>query len=185
MTINQVALDRARAFDMAPDGLEMPRWYATYTRSRHEKCVAQELERRAVENYLPLYETARQWKNGRHFVEMPLFPGYAFVRIALRDRLDVLRVPGIVDFVGFSGKPVHIEEEEISNLRRALSHGRRAEPHPLITQGRKVRVTAGPLAGLQGIVVRRKGQIEVVVSLELIQRSVLVEIDSAELEPQA
>lgn len=167
-----------------PHGPEMPRWYATYTRPRHEKCAAKELVRRAIENYLPLYGTDRKWKNGRHFVEMPLFPGYTFVRIALRDRLNVLRVPGILDFVGFGGKPAPLGDDEISHLKRALSKGRSAEPHPYIASGRKVRVTAGPLAGLRGFVVRRKGQTQVAVSLELIQRSVLVEIDSMELEPE-
>jgi transcription antitermination factor NusG len=158
-------------------------WYATYTRPRHEKRVAQQLAGKAVENYVPLYESARQWKNGRHIVQMPLFPGYVFVRIALRDQLDVLRVRGVVELVGSSGVPVPLEETEIISLRRALSQGGRAEPHPFITEGRKVRITAGPFAGLQGFVMRRKRSVQVVVSLELIQRSIRLEIDSTELEP--
>lgn len=157
-------------------------WYAAYTRSRHEKRVAQELDRRAIETYLPLYETVRQWKNGRHLVQMPLFPGYTFVRIASRDQLDVLRVPGVVDLVGFGGVPMPLQEEEIAILKRAVNNGRNVEPHPFITAGRKIHITAGPLAGLQGIVVRRSGQMQVVVSVELIQRSLLVKVDLTELE---
>lgn len=157
-------------------------WYAAYTRSRHEKQVAQELDGRAIETYLPLYETARQWKNGRHLVQMPLFPSYTFVRVASRDRLDVLRVPGVVDLVGFGGVPMPLQEEEIAILKRAVSNGKNVEPHPFVTEGRKIQITAGPLAGLQGIVVRRSGQMQVVVSVELIQRSLLVKVDLTELE---
>src|SRR6185437_3549656 len=163
--------------------IEPTSWYAVYTRARHEKRVAEELARRSIEVYLPLYETARQWKNGRHFVQMPLFPGYTFVRMALRNRIFALRAPGVVDFVGYGGKPAALEAEEITNLRRALGQGMKIEPHPFLSEGRKVRVTAGPLTGLVGIVVRRKGQVQLVVSVELIQRSVLVEIGAAELEP--
>jgi transcriptional antiterminator NusG len=90
-----------------------PRWYATCTRSRHEKTVTDQLRRRSVETFLPLYEAVRQWKNGRHRVELPLFPGYAFVRIALRDRLEVLKVPGVVRLVAFNGSPTPLSDEEV------------------------------------------------------------------------
>lgn len=163
--------------------IEATSWYAVYTRARHEKRIAEELARRSIEVYLPLYETARQWRNGRHVVQMPLFPGYAFVRMALRNRVSALRVPGVVDFVGYGGKPAALEGEEIINLRRALGEGRKVEPHPFLSEGKKVRITAGPLTGMVGVVLRRKGQVQFMVSVELIQRSVLVEIDSAELEP--
>lgn len=158
-------------------------WYAAYTRPRHEKRVAEELERKAVEIFLPVYETMRKWKNGRHRIQLPLFPGYAFVRISLNDRLNVLRVPGVVNLVGANGTPIALQESELTNLRQALSIGTLAKPHPFLTEGRRVRVTSGPFAGLEGLLKRRKGQAGVVVSLILIQRSVLVEVDSAELEP--
>lgn len=164
-------------------GSPSPHWYAVYTRPRHEKRVAEELGRKAVETYLPLYETVRKWKNGRHRVQLPLFPGYAFVRISLRDRLEVLRVSGVVSLVGSTGTPVALEESDLMSLRQVLSNGSRAEPHPFLTEGRRVHITSGPFTGLQGVLKRRKGQSCMVVSLELIQRSVLVEIDSMELEP--
>lgn len=167
---------------MTPHGPEVVSWYAIRTRHRHEKKAADELMRRAIDTYLPLYGTLRKWKNGRHLVHMPLFPGYAFVRIASRDRLDVLRVPGVVDLVGSNGRPIPVEEAEITSLRQALAQGKCAEPHPFITRGRRVCIMAGPLAGLQGIVVRRKGHVQVVVSIELIRRSVLVETDLMELD---
>jgi transcription termination/antitermination protein NusG len=160
-----------------------PRWYAAWTRSRHEKRVAEQLERKSVETFLPVYETVRQWKNGRHRVSLPLFPGYAFVRIALRDRLEVLKVPGVVRLVGFNGAPTPLSDEEVEDLREALVQGVRAEPHPFLTIGRRVRITAGPLAGYEGIFVRRMGDPRVVLSIDLIQRSILLQIDATSLEP--
>lgn len=158
-------------------------WYAAYTRPRHEKRVVEELDRRAIETFLPVYETVRKWKNGRHRVQLPLFPGYAFVRIPLHERLKVLRIPSVVSLVGANGRPIALRESEVASLRHALSKGTRAEPHPFLTEGRRVRITSGPFAGLQGVLKRRKGQAGIVVSLELIQRSVLVEVGAAELEP--
>jgi transcription antitermination factor NusG len=163
-------------------GLE-PRWYAAYTRSRHEKFVADLLKRKQVDTFLPIYETMRRWKNGEHRVQLPLFPGYAFVRIALRDRLEVLKVPGVVRLVGFDGMPTALKDEEVESLRRALSAGVKAVPHPYLTVGRRARITAGPLAGREGVLVRRQGAMRVVLSIELIQRSILVSAEAGALEP--
>lgn len=160
-----------------------PRWYAIYTRSRHEKFAADLLRRKQVETFLPLYETIRRWKNGDHRVALPLFPGYAFVHIALGDRLHVLKVPGVVRLVGFDGTPTPLEDAEVESLRQALSAGVKAEPHPYLTAGHRVRVTAGPLAGRQGVLVRRKGTSRVVLSVDLIQRSILVDVEASSLEP--
>ena len=159
------------------------RWYAAYTRSRHEKSVADLLRCREVKTFLPLYSTVRRWKNGDHRVEVPLFPGYTFVHIALRDRLNVLKVPGVVRLVGFDGTPVALDNEEVESLRRALSSGVKAAPHHYLTVGRRVRIVGGPLAGREGIFLRRKGVTRVVVSIDLIQRSVLFDLDSDILEP--
>ncbi|HET7215100.1 MAG TPA: UpxY family transcription antiterminator [Terriglobia bacterium] len=159
------------------------RWYAAYTRWRHEKAVAEQLQTKGIETFLPLYKTVRRWKNGNHRVQLPLFPGYAFARFALADRLPVLKVPGVVCLVGFNGMPAALEEGEVEGLRQALAAGAGAEPHPYLTEGRRVRITAGPLAGREGVLVRRQGAVRVVLSIDLIQRSVLVDIASEELEP--
>lgn len=180
---SRTAFEPMRHSDSTPGRSGAPLWYALYTHARHEKRVAEQLTNNAVENYLPLYRSIHQWKNGRHLVHVPLFPGYVFVHISLRDCLNVLRVRGVVDLVGFNGKPVSLADDEITNLIRVLGSGRPAQPHPFISGGRNVRITAGPLIGLRGIVVRTKGRVNVVVSLDLIQRSVQVEIDSMELEP--
>lgn len=167
---------------MPGDGFE-PRWYAVSTRSRHEKSVEDLLQRKRIETFLPLYETVRRWKNGDHRVQLPLFPGYAFVHIALRDRLQVLKVPGVARLVGFSGSPTPLADDEVESLRQALAAGMKAAPHPYLTVGRQVRITAGPLTGCEGILVRRKGTVRVVLSIDLIQRSVLVDLDANALEP--
>jgi len=159
-----------------------PRWYAAYTRANHERRVADQLIERGVENFLPQYESVRKWKDRRVRLQMPLFPGYVFVHLALQSRLQVLQVPGVAYLVGFGGKPVAVPEEEFAKIRGFLKPGLRAEPHPYLTAGRRVRVRSGPLAGTQGIVLRRKGNFRLVISIELIQRAVAVNIDAADLE---
>jgi transcription antitermination factor NusG len=164
------------------DGGARPRWYAVTTRSRHEKSVGDLLRRKQIEAFLPLYETVRSWKNGDHRVQLPLFPGYTFVHMALRDRLQVLKVPGVVRLVGFNGSPVPLGDEEVESLRQALIAGVKAEPHPYLTVGRRVRIIAGALRGREGILLRKKGDVRVVLSVDLIQRSVQVNIDANWLE---
>jgi transcription antitermination factor NusG len=160
-----------------------PRWYAAYTSANHEKRVAEQLSLRSVEHFLPAYASVRRWKDRRVTLQMPLFPGYVFVRMALRDRLQVLQVPGVAKLVGFNGTPVALPQGEIEALRASLADGLRAEPHPYLKVGHRVRVKTGPLQGLQGILVRKKNVSRFVISLDAIMRSVAAEIDVAELEP--
>jgi transcription antitermination factor NusG len=159
------------------------RWYAAYTSANHEKRVSEQLSRRDIEYFLPLYSSARQWKDRRVTLELPLFPGYVFVRTMLRDRLRVLQISGVSRLVGFDGTPTALPEGEIEALRASLSAAVHAKPHPFLTIGRRVRVKAGPLAGLEGIVIRRKNRVRLVISLGLIQRAAAVEVDEADLEP--
>jgi transcriptional antiterminator NusG len=159
------------------------RWYAAYTTANHEKRVAEQLGVRGVSHFLPLYVSLRQWKDRRVTLQLPLFPGYVFVKMALRDRLQVQQIPGVASLVGFNGMPAALPEEEIQTLRTSLENGVRAEPHHFLTAGRHVRVINGPMAGLHGILKRRKGQARLVVSIELIQRAMSVEIDETDIEP--
>lgn len=160
-------------------------WYALYTCPRHEKCVAQQIEQRSIACFLPLYRSTRRWKDRRKVLELALFPGYVFVRLAPENRLRVLQLPGAVRLVSFNGQPAALPESEIEQLRDRLARGGRFEPHPYLHVGRRVRVTAGPMQGLEGIVVRRKDRCRVVFSLDLIMRSVAVEIDECDVEPVA
>lgn len=159
------------------------RWYAAQTCAHHEKRVQEQLRQRSVEAYLPLYSSMRRWKDRRVHLELPLFPGYVFVRLALRDRLQVLQTPSVVRLVGFGGQPTALPDEEIDSLRQGLARDLCIEPHPYLKVGQRMRVRTGPLQGLEGILVRKKKNSRFVISLDLIMRSVAVEIDMAELEP--
>lgn len=159
-----------------------PLWYAAYTSANHEKRVAEQLVQRSVEYFLPLYQSVRRWKDRKVCLQQPLFPGYVFVRIALYNRLQVLQVPGVAKLIGFNGMPTALAQEEIDVLRTSLLNGAHAQPHPYLPIGRHVRVTKGPMAGLQGVLKRKKGKVRLVVSMELIQRAMFVEIDVADVE---
>jgi transcription antitermination factor NusG len=160
-------------------------WYAVYSCANHEKRVAAELQSRSVEYFLPLYRSVRRWKDRRVTLDLPLFPGYIFVHLALRDRLGVLQIPSVVRLVGFNGLPAALPDEEMEILRSGLTERLRAEPHPFLTMGRRVRITVGPFAGLEGILKRKRSNLRVVVSLNLIQRSVAVDVDAADVMPIA
>lgn len=160
-----------------------PHWYAVYTRANHEKRVANQLAQRLVEHFLPFYDSVRRWKDRKVRLQMPLFPGYVFVRIPLFDQMRILQIHGVVRLVGFDGHPVALPEEEIRTMQNGLKLGVCAKPYRYITAGRRVRVVGGPLAGLQGILLRKKNLARVVVSLDMIKRSVAVEVSLDELQP--
>lgn len=183
MAISPILGLNARGNAVLPAEYLEQRWYAAYTSANHEKRVAEQLVQRSVEHFLPLYASVRKWKDRRVRLDLPLFPGYVFVQMALRDRLQVLQIPGVANLVGFGGTPTALPDGEIEALRTSLGNGVRAEPHPFLTVGRRVRVTAGPLAGLQGILVRRKSKARFVLSVDLIMRSIAVEIDETDLVP--
>ncbi|HUK49047.1 MAG TPA: UpxY family transcription antiterminator [Terriglobales bacterium] len=158
-------------------------WYAAYTYSRHEKRVAQQLQERGVDHFLPVYRSVRRWKDRKKELELVLFPGYVFVHLELVKRLQVLQLPGVVRFVCFNGQPAALPTEDIEALRNGLSHNVCAEHHPFLNIGRRVKVVYGPLTGAQGILVRRRNNSRLVISIEAIMRSVAVEIDEADVVP--
>lgn len=166
-------------------GRERPEgnWYALYTCPRHEKRVAEQIEQRHIACFLPLYRSVRRWKDRSKELELALFPGYVFVRIELQDKIQVLKVPGAVRLVTFNGQPAALPEQEIECLRNRQSNSSNIEPHPYLRVGRRVRVRSGPMQGLEGIIRRNKDKCRVVFSLDLIMRSVAIEVDEADLEP--
>ncbi len=158
-------------------------WYAVSVRPRHEKLVTRHLEHQGVNYFLPVYRSVRHWKDRRKELEMALFPGYVFVNLNLRDRGGVLRTPGVVQFVTFQGQPAVVPDTEIRALESGLHAGLRLQPHPYLRQGARVRVKRGPLTGVEGIMVRRKERFRLVLSIDLIMRSVMFEVDEADVEP--
>jgi transcription antitermination factor NusG len=180
MTLREVV---APMLSTVESGVPAPsRWYAAYTCARHEKQVRKQLEERDISCFLPVYRSVRRWKDRQKELELALFPGYVFVHIGPEDRLRVLQTPSVVRFVCFSGRPAALEDDEIESLRFGVANGARAEPHPYLTVGRKVRVKHGPLGGTEGILTRKKDKFRVVLSIDLIMRSVAVEVDVADLE---
>jgi transcription antitermination factor NusG len=157
------------------------RWYAAYTLPRHEKLVAHQLAQKSVESYLPLYEAIHRWKDRRARIQMPLFPGYVFVQIPIYERLKVLEIASVLRIVSFNGQAAPLPEGEIEALKTALLHTK-AEPYPYLAVGKCVRVNAGPLQGLEGVIVRRKGTWRIVVTLDSIMQSVALEIDNSDVE---
>ncbi len=172
----------ARGAVALPASFLNPHWYAAHTCANHENRVSEQLAAREVEYFLPVYRSVRRWRDRRVELELPLFPGYVFVRLALRDRLRVLQIPSVARLVGFGGSPAALPDEEMEILRAGLDSRLAAEPHPYLKEGRKVRVRSGPLAGMGGILLRRRGKARFVVSMELIVKSMAVEMDEADLE---
>lgn len=167
----------------APSVLSDPsRWYAVYTYPRHEKAVTGQLESKAVETFLPTYVTESRWRDRRVKIQTPVFPGYVFTRIAWSERSKVLAVAGVVRMLSFNGTAAPIDDSEIEAVRLCLRSRAMLEPLPFIEVGERVRVRSGMLAGLEGLVTRRKNDRRLVVPITLINQSVAVEIDVSLLE---
>ena len=160
------------------------RWYAVYSRSRHEKTVCEELQRRGIETFLPLREILSQWKDRKRRIQVPLFGGYVFVHVPMRQRrLDILKVPGIVRIVGLNNTPEPVPDEEIESVQLFLKTTIRHDPYPYLSVGRRVEIKRGALQGLQGVLIKKKNKFKFVLSVHLIQQSVALEIDASDIEP--
>ena len=155
-------------------------WFALYTTSRHEKHVAKLLDERQIENFLPLYQADRQWeKRSKVTLDLPLFPNYLFVRAG--QKASLLSVPGVVSIVGSGREPWPLPDHEIEAFRSAVDVCK-LEPHSLFAVGERVRIINGALAGMQGVLVRKKSNLRVVLTVEAIRSSVSAEVDEADLE---
>jgi transcription antitermination factor NusG len=165
--------------------LEAPAWFAVQTRPRHEKKVSAELQEKGVSAFLPLVPSKRQWSDRSCVVEMPLFPQYVFVRIAqtLQTRVSVLRTNGVTNFVGTRGMGVPIPDEQIERVQTVVARGIPATPHSFLNVGKRIRIRGGALDGLQGILTAVNGNQTLVVSVELIQRSIAIRIAGFSVEP--
>ncbi len=159
------------------------KWYAVYTKSRHEKVVAEELWQKQIECFLPLQQRYSKWKDRTKLVQFPLFPGYLFVHAPIREkRLDILKVPSVVRIVGFNSIPEPIPDEQIQAVKNLVFNEMEYDPYPYLASGDRVRIVRGPLRGLEGILVEKKNRYTFVLSIDLIQQSVACEIDAADVE---
>ena len=168
-----------------PGRLTTPYWYALYTRSRFEKRLLSELSDRSIEVFLPMREVLSRWKDRRKRVWFPLFPGYIFVHYidTPENRHRVLNVPGAVRFVGSHGYAETVPDSQIEAVRRFLESELALDPYPYMQVGRRVEVTAGPLKGIQGVLIKKKGRFRFVIQVDLIRQAVSVEIDASDVRP--
>ncbi len=162
--------------------LYSPKWFAVYTTPRHEKRIATHCQQRQIESFLPLYQEVRQWKNRcKVKLDLPLFPSYLFVHIAREERFRVLNVPGVLNILGSGSDLFPVEDEYISLLRQGLD-AHKIEPHPLVEIGDRVRITSGAMAGMEGILIRKKNELRVVIKVAMLERSIAVEVTSTDIE---
>lgn len=157
---------------------ENKRWFALNVAPRHEKKVSCQLEQKGYETFLPLHRQCHQYGRRTREFQVPLFPGYLFCRAATNDRLPVLTTPGVFQFLGAGKTPTPITDDEIGAIQIAARVGLHMEPHGYWEKGQRVRISRGPLTGLEGMVVDSNKPLRLVLSITLIQRSVLVEIDA-------
>ena len=170
-----------------PNGLHIirPEWYALYTRSRFEKKMLSELSDRGIEVFLPMREILSRWKDRKKKIWIPLFPGYIFVNQVdtPENRFRVLNIPGAVRFVTLEGRAAPVPEEQIAYVRRFLESSIAIDPYPYMQVGTRVEVIAGPLKGIQGILVEKRGRFRFVIQVDLIRQAVSVEIDASDVRP--
>ncbi|HTV58555.1 MAG TPA: UpxY family transcription antiterminator [Verrucomicrobiae bacterium] len=160
-------------------------WYAAWTRSRHEKKVTSQFRERGWESFLPLVPEIHWWSDRRKIVDMPLFPGYTFLRSPASSpiREQAVRLPGVVSLVGWNGVPVPIPDREIENVQSLLARRVRLRPYQFLPAGRRVRIRGGALEGIEGVFVSSGTERNLVVSVELIQRSVAMRLEGYDVVP--
>jgi transcriptional antiterminator NusG len=156
-------------------------WYGIRTRSNHERVAATVLTGKGYEPYLPVYRLRRRRADAVVESEHPLFPGYVFCRFDVKTRLPILTTTGVISVLGFGKEPVAIPDEEIEAVKAVLRSGLPAEPCAYLREGQRVRVTHGSLDGMEGILVKKKNQLRMVISVSMLQRSISVEIDGDRL----
>jgi transcription antitermination factor NusG len=159
-----------------------PNWHAIFTRHQHEKAVASALSGKGHEIYLPLYLSVRKWQDRAKQLWLPLFPGYVFVREGMDRQFQIVTTPGVIHVVGWGGRPAVVPQSQLNAVRQIVESCLPVEAHPYLECGERVRVKAGPLAGLEGILTRKKGTARLVVSMEMLGRSAAVEVDIFNVE---
>jgi len=169
--------------DMYIDSREQPHWYAIQTRSRHEKMVRDQLAAKSITHLLPLWRKRSIWKDRVKYIEVPLFSGYLFGHFALQDKVAVLESFGVARIVGVNGTAVPVPEEQITAVRTMVEHCLPYDPHPYLVEGMRVRIKRGMLTGAEGTLIAKRGGHRLVISMDLIQQAVAVDVDSADVEP--
>lgn len=160
-------------------------WYAVYVKSRHDFMVLERLKKRGMEVFLPAVERLSKWKDRKKVISFPLFPGYLFVHIKKNpeEKLSVLKTPGVVMFLGTTpGEPEPIPDDQIISLKRLIDNKEFLDPYPYLKEGQRVRIRRGPLAGVEGVLVKKAKQHLLVLSVDILRQGVSLKIDASEVE---
>jgi len=160
-----------------------PQWFALRVRSRFEKVVALAARSKGFEDFLPLHRRRQRWSDRSKWLEVPLFPGYIFCRLNPEDRFSLLTIRGVMHIVGIGRIPEPVDEQEIMAIQQAVCSDAPVEPWPFVEAGQRVRLSSGPLTGLEGILVSNEAQLRVVVGLTILKRSVAVKVERDWVEP--
>jgi len=174
-------LRKAKTRDMLQKR-EQRGWFALTAKHQHEPTVARLLSGKGIEVFHPTCAVVRRWKDRKKTLQLPLFPGYVFFMGGLDRRVEILSTPGVFSIVSFGDAPAEISGTEMEGIRRAVEGGMPIQPHPFLAEGERVRVTDGPLTGVQGMLLRYKDAYRLVLSIELLGRSAAVEIDAEMVE---
>ena len=161
------------------------KWFAVHTHARHEKVVAHAIREQGIASFLPLAKQVRQWSDRRRIVELPLFGCYVFVKLVpnSNQRMKVLRVSGVLGFVGTHGVGIPIPDNQIETIRILVEQQLPVCSHPFLKIGQRVLIRSGALAGIEGILVSRTGEQSLVISIDAIQRSLKVRVQGYNIVP--
>lgn len=162
---------------------ESERWFAVWTRSRHEQMVRDQLAARHIEAFLPTIPRWSRWKDRKKKIDWPLFPGYCFAKVDPQATLPILKCSGVVSIVSFDGRPAPIPDAEVDSIRLLIGSELQYDPCPLLKTGALVEVVGGPLRGVVGRLTRKvAGHARLVLAVELIGQAVSVEVDAADVK---
>jgi transcription antitermination factor NusG len=168
-----------------PIATQEEHWYAVQTRARHEKTVAGRLQEQGLATFLPLVREVHRWSDRRKLVELPLFSCYVFVKLAPtgEDRARVYQMDGVFHIVGVRGEGTPIPDEQIQAIRTLVEQDLPWSFHPFLKIGQRVRIRGGAMDGVEGVLLSRNGDRTLVVSVDVIQRSMAVRIEGYDVEP--
>ena len=158
-------------------------WYAVYTKSRHEKVAETNLKNRGVTTFLPLREVVSRWKDRNKTIHVPLFPSYVFVNVGVMDLHRVTYTKGVLKVVGTNGTPVPVPADQVEAIKVLVQSKIKYDPYPYFERGREVLIKSGPLQGVVGKIMDKRSRHRLVLSIDLIKKSVSLEIDVLDIEP--
>ena len=160
----------------------MKKWIAIYTKSRHEQIAINELSKKDIESFCPMFKERRQWSDRKKWVHFPLFRSYVFARIHLKENIFVLQTIGVNKIVKFQNKISIIPDQVINDIKNIVDGGYKIQQVDYFIKGDEVSVISGPLKGVNGIIQDLKGDSRLIMKVEAIRQAFSIEISSEQLK---